>query len=55
MSQVIRKQLLSILETMENAHGYLLKLYGDNSSVVQLYQKTGKPIMIQNVGILYNE
>ena len=29
--------------------------YGDNSSVVQLYQKTGKPIMIQNVGILYNE
>ena len=29
--------------------------YGDNSSVVQLYQKTEKPIMIQNVGILYNE
>ena len=28
--------------------------YGDNSSVVQLYQKTGKPIMIQNIGILYN-
>lgn len=27
--------------------------YGDQSSVVQLYQKTGKPIMIQNVGILY--
>jgi len=27
--------------------------YGDHSSVVQLYQETGKPIMIQNVGILY--
>ena len=27
--------------------------YGDQSSVVQLYQETGKPIMIQNVGILY--
>lgn len=26
--------------------------YGDHSSVVQLYQKTGKPIMIQNVSIL---
>lgn len=29
--------------------------YGDQSSVVQLYQETGKPIMIQNVGILYRE
>lgn len=29
--------------------------YGDQSSVVQLYQKTGKPIMIQNVGILYRD
>lgn len=29
--------------------------YGDHSSVVQLYQETGKPIMIQNVGILYNK
>lgn len=29
--------------------------YGDPSSVVQLYQKTGKPIMIQNVNILYKE
>ena len=27
--------------------------YGDHSSVVQLYQETGKPIMIQNVSILY--
>ena len=26
--------------------------YGDNSSVVQLYQKTGKPVMIQNVDVL---
>ena len=25
--------------------------YGDGSSVVQLYQQTGKPIMIQNVEI----
>lgn len=29
--------------------------YGDLSSVVQLYQETGKPIMIQNVGILYGD
>lgn len=29
--------------------------YGDNSSVVQLYRQTGKPIMIQNVDILYEE
>lgn len=28
--------------------------YGDASSVVQLYQRTGKPIMIQNVDELYN-
>ncbi|MBR4982668.1 MAG: hypothetical protein IKY94_08925, partial [Lachnospiraceae bacterium] len=28
--------------------------YGDHSSVVQLYQETRKPIMIQNVGILYS-
>lgn len=26
--------------------------YGDNSSVVQLYQETGKPVMIQNVEVL---
>ena len=26
--------------------------YGDNSSVVQLYQQTGKPVMIQNVNVL---
>ena len=26
--------------------------YGDGSSLVQLYQKTGKPVMIQNVEIL---
>lgn len=26
--------------------------YGDGSSVVELYQKTGKPVMIQNVDIL---
>ena len=26
--------------------------YGDHSSVVQLYQKTGKPVMVQNVFIL---
>jgi hypothetical protein len=25
--------------------------YGDGSSVVQLYQQTGKPVMIQNVEI----
>ena len=29
--------------------------YGDNSSVVWLYQKTGKPIMIQNVSVLMDE
>lgn len=29
--------------------------YGDKSSLVQLYQKTGKPIMIQNVEILNEE
>lgn len=29
--------------------------YGDNSSVVQLYQQTGKPIMIQNVKVLNKE
>lgn len=29
--------------------------YGDHSSVVQLYQETGKPIMIQNIGILYGK
>lgn len=28
--------------------------YGDPSSVVQLYKETGKPIMIQNVNILYH-
>lgn len=27
--------------------------YGDGSSVVQLYQKTGKPIMIQNMDMIY--
>lgn len=26
--------------------------YGDNSSVVELYKQTGKPIMIQNVKII---
>jgi len=26
--------------------------YGDNSSVVQMYQQTGKPVMIQNVEIM---
>ena len=26
--------------------------YGDNSSVVQVYQETGKPVMIQNVNVL---
>lgn len=26
--------------------------YGDSSSVVQLYQQTGKPVMLQNVGIM---
>ena len=26
--------------------------YGDGSSVVQVYQQTGKPVMIQNVDIL---
>ncbi len=26
--------------------------YGDGSSVVQVYQETGKPIMIQNVEVL---
>lgn len=26
--------------------------YGDGSSIVQLYQKTGKPVMIQNVDII---
>ena len=26
--------------------------YGDGSSVVQLYQQTGKPIMIQNVEVV---
>ena len=26
--------------------------YGDGSSVVQVYQQTGKPVMIQNVNIL---
>lgn len=25
--------------------------YGDMSSIVQLYQETGKPIMIQNVDV----
>ena len=29
--------------------------YGDCSSVVQLYQKTGKPVMIQNVDIIEEE
>ena len=29
--------------------------YGDSSSVVQLYQKTGKPVMLQNVNILSEE
>ena len=29
--------------------------YGDRSSVVQMYQKTGKPVMIQNVSILSEE
>ncbi|MGN0325887.1 MAG: hypothetical protein ACI4DW_06230 [Lachnospiraceae bacterium] len=29
--------------------------YGDCSSVVQLYQKTGKPVMIQNVDIIDEE
>lgn len=29
--------------------------YGDGSSLVQLYQKTGKPVMIQNVEILSEE
>lgn len=27
--------------------------YGDGSSVVQLYEQTGKPVMLQNVEILY--
>ena len=26
--------------------------YGDQSSVVQVYQETGKPVMIQNVEVL---
>ena len=26
--------------------------YGDGSSVVQVYQKTGKPVMIQNADII---
>ena len=26
--------------------------YGDRSSVVQLYQQTGKPVMIQNIEVL---
>jgi len=26
--------------------------YGDFSSVVQVYQKTGKPVMIQNADII---
>ena len=26
--------------------------YGDPSSVVQVYKKTGKPIMIQNVDVI---
>ena len=29
--------------------------YGDGSSLVQLYQKTGKPVMIQNVKVLSKE
>ena len=29
--------------------------YGDGSSIVQLYQKTGKAIMIQDVDILYGQ
>lgn len=29
--------------------------YGDSSSVVQMYEKTGKPIMIQNVEILQQQ
>lgn len=29
--------------------------YGDMSSVVELYKQTGKPIMIQNVGVLYQD
>ena len=29
--------------------------YGDNSSVVQLYRQTGKPVMIQDVGILVSD
>lgn len=29
--------------------------YGDGSSVVQVYQKTGKPVMIQNVNVIDNE
>ena len=26
--------------------------YGDASSVVQVYQKTGKPVMVQSVSVL---
>ena len=29
--------------------------YGDASSVVQVYQKTGKPVMIQNVYVIENK
>ena len=29
--------------------------YGDSSSVVQVYQETGKPVMIQNVDIREHE
>lgn len=29
--------------------------YGDGSSVIQLYEKTGKPVMMQNVEVLWTE
>ncbi len=37
---------------LDRAMGISDAYYGDGSSVVQLYQKTGKPIMMQNVEIV---
>ena len=39
----------------ERAIAFSDAYYGDQSSVVELYKKTGKPIMIQNVDILQNK
>ncbi len=39
---------------MDRAIGICTAYYGDGSSIVQLIQKTGKPIMIQNADVITN-